>query len=70
MTRTTSAARNAKADERPADRWGEAELAKSEKAAPSLVQWVMRRTRGMTGMAPPIGMCASTQVLVSRSSQR
>ena len=39
-----------------------------EKAAPSLVQCVMRRTRGMMGMAPPRGMCAATQVLVSRSA--
>ena len=29
--------------------------AKRENAAPSLSQWVMRRTRGMTGIAPPIG---------------
>src|ERR1035438_9475247 len=68
-TSTTSAASMEKPIKTQRTRCGEAESAKSEKAAPSLVQWVMRRMRGMTGMAPPSCMCFATQILVNRSAR-
>ena len=54
--RTTSAAASEKPISTQRTVCGDAESANIENAAPSLVQCEMRSTRGITGMAPPIGM--------------
>ena len=56
-------------DEAEADGVGRQVLASSEKAAPVLSTWVMRKTRGMTVMAEPGRMWWMIQFLERRSSR-
>src|SRR5580698_9145299 len=68
MTKIARAAATVNATNAQRTAFGDAESAKSENAAPSLVQWVRRRKCGIMGIAWPRRICAAIQFLVRRSA--